>query len=112
MAEPEVDLIELGPKFIEQHKIDVVPLAEDDHHEKLWAYHARNELLNSIIHSEQHDFDWQVANIERHLHKEIPDKTNEEFTTKSHCLVEEVNGWTRIILDFMIPTSSSDMFQT
>ena len=82
MAEPAVDLVEFGPKFIEQHKIDVIPLQEDDHHEKLRAYNARIELLNSIFHPEQHDFDWQIASIDRHLTKQIPNQNQRRIYYK------------------------------
>ena len=82
LAEPAVDLVELGPKFIEQHKIDAIPFTADDHHEKLQAYHARIDLLNSIFNPEQHDLDWQIAKIDRHLTKHIPNQNQSRIYYK------------------------------
>ena len=41
----------------------VIPLSQDNKDERLRAYHARLDLMQSIIHPEQADFDWQVEEI-------------------------------------------------
>ena len=57
-------------------------MTEDDQHEKIQAYHARVDLLNSIFHPEQHDFDWQIASIDRHLTKQIPNQNQRRIYYK------------------------------
>lgn len=44
-------------------KPDPIPLSLDEKHEDLRAYHARLDMIQSIISPEQCDYDWQVENF-------------------------------------------------
>ena len=52
------------------------PLSLDFKDESLRAYHARLDLLQSIVHPEQSDYDWQAENITAWTYK-----TNQDSKT-------------------------------
>lgn len=44
-------------------QLDPIPLSIDDKDERLRAYHARLDLMQTIINPDHNDYDWQVETI-------------------------------------------------